>query len=94
MLDYAVSKLEDVFGKACTKKIQNFITTAWASEPLTKGSYSYSIPGQSSSRIKLSKNIDKKIYISGEATEINHYGTAHGAYFSGIRAAEEVIADT
>ena len=93
MLDYAISKIEDVFGKAVTQNIQNSITTAWASEPLTKGSYSYATPGKSYSRSILSRIINKKIHIAGEATEINHYGTAHGAYFSGVRVANEVIDD-
>ena len=91
MLDYAISMLEDVFGKNCTQKIENSITTAWASEPLTKGSYSYATPGKKSSRLKLAQPIENKIYIAGEATEINHYGTAHGAYFSGIKVATKVL---
>ena len=93
MLDYAISKIEDVFGKSVIKNIQNSITTAWVSEPLTKGSYSYATPGKSYSRSILSRIIDKKIHIAGEATQVNHYGTAHGAYFSGLRAANEILAD-
>ena len=93
MLDYAISKIESVFGSGCTQKIQNAITTAWASEPLTKGSYSYAVPGQSCARKQLSNVIDKKIYIAGEATEKNHYGTAHGAYFSGKRVAKKIISN-
>ncbi len=91
MRDYAFSKIENVFGNGCTQKIQNVITTAWASEPLTKGSYSYAIPGQSFARKELSHVIDRKIHFAGEATETNHYGTVHGAYFSGERVANEII---
>ena len=91
MVDYAISKVENVFGKAYSQQIQNSITTAWATEPLTKGSYSYSVPNQSNSRKELSKIIENKIYIAGEATETHHYGTAHGAFFSGSRVANEII---
>ncbi len=91
MLDYAISSIESVFGKSCTRQIENSITTAWTSEPLTKGAYSYAIPGQSYSRTILSNTIENKIQIAGEATEINHYGTAHGAYFSGKKAAKKII---
>ena len=91
MLDYAISKIENVFGNRCTQIIQNAITTAWTSDPLTKGSYSYAVPGQSYARKKLSNIIDKKIHFAGEATETNHYGTVHGAYFSGERVANEII---
>ena len=93
MRDYAISRIEDVFGTAYTKNVQSSITTAWSSEPLTKGSYSYAVPGKSGSRKILSNALDKRIYITGEATDTNHYGTAHGAYFSGIRAATEIIAN-
>ena len=93
MLDYAISKIENVFGNECTEKIQNTITTAWASEPLTKGSYSYAVPGQSESRKKLSNTVDKKIHFAGEATEPKHFGTIHGAYFSGERVANEIISN-
>ncbi len=91
MTDYAISKIENVFGTACTKIIQNSITTAWASEPLTKGSYSYAVPSQTNFRKELSNIIDNKLFMAGEATETNHYGTAHGAYFSGQRVAKEII---
>ncbi len=93
MYDYAVATLEGVFGTACSNKIQNSITTAWASEPLTRGAYSYSVPGQRSSRTKLRETINDQLYFAGEATETNHYGTAHGAYFSGIRSATSVLND-
>ena len=91
MRDYAISKIEDVFGKAYSKNIENTITTAWASEPLSKGAYSYARPKKSYARGDLAKAVGDKIYFAGEATESNHYGTAHGAYFSGVRAANEIV---
>ena len=93
MRDYAISKIEDVFGKRISQYIQNTITTAWASEPFSKGSYSYARPHKSFARTELAKPVGHKIYFAGEATEQNHFGTAHGAYFSGKRVANEVIMD-
>jgi monoamine oxidase len=93
MRDYAISKIEDVFGTTYSKNIANTITTAWASEPLSKGAYSYARPKKSYSRNDLAKVVENKIYFAGEATETSHYGTAHGAYFSGARAANEIIND-
>ena len=93
MRDYAISKVEDVFGNAYARNIKNTITTAWASEPLTKGSYSYAYPTKSFAREDLAKTIENKIYFAGEATEKKHYGTAHGAYFSGVRVANEIVSN-
>ena len=93
MIDYAISKIESVFGQGVSKYIQNTITTAWASDPLSKGSYSYARPQKSYARSELAKPIEHRIYFAGEATELNHFGTAHGAYLSGKRVADEIIRD-
>ena len=38
------------------------------------------------------KRIDwSGLYFAGEATEQKYFGTAHGAYLSGVRAAEEIL---
>ena len=37
------------------------------------------------------ENIEKKLFFAGEATIPKHFGTAHGAYFSGINASKEII---
>jgi monoamine oxidase len=91
MQDYAISKIESVLGSQCSKNIESVITTAWASEPLTKGAYSYATPNNSLARAELAKNIEKKLFFAGEATIPKHFGTAHGAYFSGINASKEII---
>ena len=91
MQDYAISKIESVLGSQCSKTIESVITTAWASEPLTKGAYSYATPNNSLAREELAKNIEKKLFFAGEATIAKHFGTAHGAYFSGINASKEII---
>jgi len=91
MQDYAISKIESVLGSQCSKNIESVITTAWASEPFTKGAYSYATPNNSLAREELAKNIEKKLFFAGEATIPKHFGTAHGAYFSGINASKEII---
>ena len=40
---------------------------------------------------RLKKHIEDTLFFAGEATETDHYGTCHGAYFSGVSAAKEII---
>ena len=91
MHEYAIAKVEEVLGSSKTKHINNIITTAWASDPFSKGSYSYALPSCIPYRTELEKNIENTIFFAGEATEHSDFGTAHGAFFSGEKAASEII---
>ena len=68
------------------------IQTRWAMDPLSGGSYSF-IPTNSSKyeMDELAKPIDGKLFFAGEATNWHYYGTVHGAYISGYRAAQEIL---
>lgn len=87
MIDYTDQCLVDLFGASVRPLINDYITTAWHTEPWSLGSYSYAVPGGSPARQLLSEPIDGQIYFAGEAISIHHYGTCHGAYLSGLRAA-------
>jgi monoamine oxidase len=41
-------------------------------------------------REHLAESLDEALYFAGEATESDYFGTAHGAYLSGMRAASEM----
>ena len=91
MIDYANQCLTDLFGASIKSIIADHITTAWHTEPWSLGAYSYAVPGGSPARQILSEPIDQMIYFAGEAISINHYGTCHGAYLSGLRAAKDCV---
>ena len=91
-LDFALNQLTDVFGNDIRNHIDNSIVTAWATEPLTLGSYSCALPGQAHQRAELARPIDQKLFFAGEATIVGAQATCHGAYLSGIRAAREIKA--
>jgi monoamine oxidase len=92
--DFALDRVADVFGNDVRKHVTRFIATAWATEPWTLGSYSCALPGQAYQRIELGKPIDDRLFFAGEATISGANSTCHGAYLSGIRAAEEIAAIT
>lgn len=41
-------------------------------------------------RDHLAKSLNDQIFFAGEATERDYFATAHGAYLSGLRVAEEI----
>ena len=83
--------LSQTFGHDLPKSITKLITSSWALDDYTLGSYSYALPGKHNHRDLLRKSLEDTLFFAGEATEKDHYGTCHGAYFSGVRAAKEII---
>ena len=90
--DFAVDRVAEVFGNGIRKHVIRSITTAWSTEPWTRGSWACARPGQAHQRKHLARAIDGRLFFAGEATEIGGQGTCHGAYNSGIRAAREIAA--
>ena len=69
----------------------DFQITRWASDPFARGSYSFcSLGSTPQMRRELARPLDGKLFFAGEATSVDYYGTADGAYQSGLRAAEEI----
>ncbi|MFN8445672.1 MAG: FAD-dependent oxidoreductase [Caldilineaceae bacterium] len=66
--------------------------TRWASDPYALGSYSFNALGSTPTmREHLAKPLNDKLFFAGEATNRSYFGTAHGAYLSGIRSVDELL---
>jgi monoamine oxidase len=50
------------------------------------------MPGQADAREALAAAVDQRLFFAGEACSNEDFSTAHGAYRSGVGAAEQVIA--
>lgn len=86
----AMETLQGIFGANIPQPV-DYQITRWASDPFTGGSYSFNALGSSPAmRDALAKPIAQQVFFAGEATERSYFGTAHGAYLSGVRAASEV----
>jgi len=90
--DFAVDRIADIFGNDIRKHVSRIIATAWNTEPWTRGSWASAQPGQAHQRANLQRSVDERLYFAGEATLYGGQGTCHGAYLSGIRAAQEIAA--
>ena len=67
-------------------------STAWLQDPWARGSYSFALPGHADDRAVLAAPVDERLFFAGEATSPNFFSTAHGAWLSGITAAEAALA--
>jgi monoamine oxidase len=87
---FSVEQLKRVFGADIGAKLSPLVMSAWASEPFVGGSYSYATPGASDLRGVLAAPSNDRLFFAGEACSRTRYSTAHGAYESGVVAAEAV----
>jgi monoamine oxidase len=88
--EFAVDRIADIFGNDIRKSAGRSIATAWCTDPWTLGSYASAAPGQFHQRKQLPRPIDNKLFFAGEATARAN-GLCNGAYWSGVRAAREVL---
>ena len=88
----AMRTLKTVYGERIPEPT-GFQVTRWASDPFTLGSYSFNAVGSTPGMRKtLAAYLDKKLFFAGEASHSAYFGTAHGAYLSGLHAAKEILA--
>jgi polyamine oxidase len=68
------------------------VNSKWNGNPDTNGAYSYlRVGGRPADRDRLAGTILPGLWLAGEATWSAHPATMHGAWFSGQRAAEQVL---
>jgi monoamine oxidase len=86
----AMTVLRTMFGSCIPNPIA-WRTTRWASDPFAGGAYSHIPPGVSGVEYNvLAEPVGERLFFAGEATSRAHYGTTHGAFLSGVRAAKQI----
>ena len=88
--EFAVNQVAEVFGNDIRKHEIRSIATAWTTDPWTRGSYTCALPGQAHQRVELARSIEDCLFFAGEATTVGDHACCHGAYRSGIRAAQDI----
>ncbi len=89
---FALEEIASHFGNDVKRHLSFLHATAWDVDPWTLGGYSYPRVGYSQAREALAEPLDGRLFFAGEATHPHHSATCHGAYMTGQRAAEEVLA--
>jgi monoamine oxidase len=90
--DFATEQLVGLLGSAIRRRLTPLAETRWGSDPLFGGSYSHALPGKPDARARLAAPIENRIFFAGEACSASDFSTAHGAYASGIAAADAALA--
>jgi monoamine oxidase len=88
---FAIDQIAGLLGNDIRNRLTPIAVSRWHSDPYARGSYSYAKVGCSEQRAVLAAPVDDRLFFAGEACSINDYSTAHGAYRTGVRAAEEVL---
>jgi len=90
--NFAVSELAGVLGNAFAKRVTPICIHRWGTDPFSRGSYSYARPGMTDCRTKLAAPVDERLFFAGEACSPHDFSTAHGAWITGVAAAEQLVA--
>src|SRR4029077_8878738 len=88
---FAIEQIVAALGSDMRARLQPIAESAWARDPLALGSYSYGNPGASAMRARLAAPVDGRLFFAGEHCSQADFSTAHGAYRSGVKAAEDAI---
>jgi monoamine oxidase len=91
MFAFAADELANILGGDIRNHIAPLAATAWLRDPWSRGSYSYAVPGHADDRVVLAAPVDDRLFFAGEATSLNDFSTAHGAYMTGAAAAEAAL---
>ena len=91
MFSLAAGELTRLLGDDIGKRMAPLTSTAWLQDPWARGSYSYALPGHADDRAVLAAPVDGRLFFAGEACSPNFFSTAHGAWLSGITAAEAAL---
>jgi monoamine oxidase len=88
MTAFALDELAGVLGGRIRKHLRPLLASAWADDPYARGSYSYALPGHAEDRAIWAEPLEDRIFFAGEAVSPHDFSTTHGAYLSGLDAAE------
>jgi monoamine oxidase len=86
----ALEALREMFGPVADP--EETLVTDWSGDPWAHGSYSYVPLGATAEEMgRLAAPVSDPLILAGEATTPSSYGTVHGAFRSGLRAATHAL---
>lgn len=91
VFDHATDQLAALFGSRIHRALRPLVVTSWTRDTHIGGAYSSALPGHAAARASLARPYENRLFFAGEATHPFDFSTAHGAYHSGIRAADEAM---
>ena len=90
MADVVEEWLDLQVGSAVARSIKPLHASRWSHDALSMGGWSVARPGRANARLVLRAPIADRIWLAGEATSVELWGTVGGAWMEGQRAAGEI----
>lgn len=91
-LDFAVGELVSLLGSNMRRRLDAVATSMWGVDPWSRGAYSHALPGRAGDRARMRVALEDRLFLAGEATSPDFWGTVHGAWIEGERAADAALA--
>lgn len=91
-IDFVMQQFCAMYGSAIRPRMQAARASNWGQVPWIWGAYSAMTPGGGDPRQDLAEPLADKLFFAGEATHPYFFSTAHGAWETGLRAANEALA--
>lgn len=92
MKDFALESLVRAFGDDIHRRVVGMATTTRANDPYIGGAYSCAKPGKAHVRKAFSEPVHERVFLAGEHVHQHYMATAHGAYETGLKAAQRAAA--
>jgi monoamine oxidase len=89
---FAIDELAAVLGSDIRRRLSPLAESGWADDPHIRGAYSHARVGQSGARAVLARPVSGRLFFAGEACSPHAFSTAHGAFESGVAAAQAALA--
>ena len=91
VLAEVTTALRAMFGSK-TPAPKSILCTRWGADPFAMGAYSFAANGSSTADYaQLAQPIRDNVLLAGEHTSTAYRSTVHGAYLSGVRAANSLL---
>jgi monoamine oxidase len=88
---FALDELCALFGSAFRARAAPIAESRWRADPFIGGAYSHALVGHADARERLSEPVGARLRFAGEACSPHAFSTAHGAYETGVAAANAVL---
>jgi len=89
---FAIAELGKLLGSDFARGLKPITGSWWHREATIGGAYSHALPGHADKRALLARPVGERLLFAGEACSPHDFSTAHGAWATGLAAAESVDA--
>ena len=89
--DFAHKELVALLGASWRSRVTPLTATHWRAAPHIHGSYSHARVGHAPARAVLAAPVGDRLFFAGEACSRHDFSTAHGAYRTGVDAADAIL---